>query len=161
MTRFFRELGFGAGYFLVVALVYVSTRFDGWIFGTTRAITLADLMAFICFTTLWVLWAMNQYYKYFIAASEKREAFPTSVGPLCPTFVQMMETPTAIPPPSISPAMIMGGAVGAGAGGMATPTHPWVGAFLGVLIGMRGGQTAAVGLEKLGAAMRRWGSRKD
>ncbi len=161
LTRFFGELGFGAGYFLMVALVYVSSRFDEWIFGTTHAITLADLMAFICFSTLWVLWAMNQYYKYFIAASEERKAFPTSVGPFCPTFVHMMPTPTAIPLPFISPAMIMGGALGAVAGGMATPTHPWVGASLGVLIGMRGGQMAAMGLERFGAALRRWGTRKD
>jgi hypothetical protein len=162
IARFFGELGFGAGYFLMVALVYVSSRFDGWIFGTTHAITLDDLMAFICFSTLWILWAMNQYYKYFIAASEERTAFPTSAGPFCPTFAYM-PTPTAIPLPFISPAMIIGGVLGAGAGagGTATPTHPWVGASLGVLIGMRGGQKAAMGLERLGAAMRRWGTRKD
>jgi Flp pilus assembly protein TadD len=156
VTRFFGELGFGAGYFLMVALVYVSSRFDGWIFGTTHAITLADLMAFICFSTLWVLWAMNQYYKYFTAPSEERNAFPTSAGPFCPTFAYM---PT--PGMGVSPAMIIGGAIGAGAGGMATPTHPWVGAFLGVLIGMPGGQMASMGLGRLGTAMRRWGTRKD
>ena len=156
MTRFLGELGFGAGYLLMVALVYVSSRFDGWIFGTTHAITLADLMAFVCFSTLWVLWAMNQYYKYFTAPSQERNAFPTSAGPFCPTFAYM---PT--PGVGVSPAMIVGGALGAGAGGMATPTHPWVGAFLGVLIGMRGGQMTAIGLERLGAAMRRWGTRKD
>jgi len=144
VTRFFGELGFGAGYFLMVALVYVSSRFDGWIFGTTHAITLADLMAFICFSMLWVLWAMNQYYKYFTAPSEERNAFPTSAGPFCPTFAYM---PT--PGMGVSPAMIIGGAIGAWAGGMATPTHPWVGAFLGVLIGMPGGQMASMGVSIL------------